>query len=61
MRTFKKQTKNNILSELLAIRGYFLISSPDLVLAVRGQKRREVGGEGRGGNEIWQNTNRNER
>ena len=61
MRTFKKQTKNNILSELLAIRGYFLISSPDLVLAVRGQKRREVGGEERGGNEIWQNTNRNER
>ena len=44
-----------------------MISSPDLVLAVRGQKKKtgegggEGGGEGRGGNEIWQNTNRNER
>ena len=39
-----------------------LISCPDLVLAVRGQKKTgEGGGEGRGGNEIWQNTNRNER
>ena len=37
-----------------------VISSPDLVLAVRGQKKGGGGGEGRGGNEIWQNTNRNE-
>ena len=32
-----------------------MISSPDLVLAVRGQKRGE--GKGKGENEIWQNTN----
>ena len=38
-----------------------MISSPDPVLAVRGQKIGGGGGEGRGGNEIWQNTNRNER
>ena len=37
------------------------MSEADLVLAVRGQKTWEGGGEGRGGNEIWQNTNRNER
>ena len=35
-----------------------LISSPDLVLTVRGKKKGGggKGGEGRGGNEIWQNT-----
>ena len=37
--------------------GQLVISSPDLVLAVRGQIKGEGGGEGRGGNEIWQNTN----
>ena len=39
------------------VKGIKLISSQDLVLADRGQKKTgEAGGEGRGGNEIWQNT-----
>ena len=46
----------NILWNELDLLAMWLISSPDLVLAVRGQK----GGRGRG-KEIWQNTNRNER
>ena len=45
-----------LMSPHIALEECFLISSPDLVLAVRGQKNRGGGGDGRGGNEIWQNT-----
>ena len=45
-----------VLKFVLTHRRWFMISSPDLVLAVREQKNRGGGGEGKGGNEIWQNT-----